>query len=124
MFCCYGSFQAKGASICDVYIVSSSAFHDRRIPVPVSALLYDFRVKLLFLVNSFSVVYLSVQVLDLYGVGMRKAFPTPNLIKELNLKVYTSFVAVFTIVILMQVFFFIISLHLVLMFTGGTIIHW
>lgn len=34
-------FQAKGASICDVYIVSSSAFHDRRIPVPVSALLYD-----------------------------------------------------------------------------------
>lgn len=55
-----GGFKGKGARICDVYIVSSSAFHDRRIPVPV---------------------------LDLYGVGMRKAFPTPNLIKELNLKV-------------------------------------
>ncbi|ESQ53633.1 hypothetical protein EUTSA_v10026821mg [Eutrema salsugineum] len=55
-----GGFKAKGASIGDVYIVSSAAFHDRRIPVPV---------------------------LDLYGVGMRKAFPTPNLIKELNLKV-------------------------------------
>ncbi|VVB10309.1 unnamed protein product [Arabis nemorensis] len=55
-----GGFKAKGASIADVYIVSSAAFHDRRIPVPG---------------------------LDLYGVGMRKAFPTPNLIKELNLKV-------------------------------------
>lgn len=39
-FFCYGLFQAKGASLCDVYIVSSSSFHDRRIPVPVSALLY------------------------------------------------------------------------------------
>ncbi|KAL1215704.1 5'-methylthioadenosine/S-adenosylhomocysteine nucleosidase [Cardamine amara subsp. amara] len=55
-----GGFKAKGASIGDVYIVSTVAFHDRRIPVPV---------------------------LDLYGVGMRNAFPTPNLIKELNLKV-------------------------------------
>ncbi|CAN8327630.1 unnamed protein product [Cochlearia groenlandica] len=55
-----GGFKAKGASIGDVYVVSDVAFHDRRIPVPV---------------------------LDLYGVGMRKSFPTPNLIKELNLKV-------------------------------------
>ncbi|XP_010447030.1 PREDICTED: 5'-methylthioadenosine/S-adenosylhomocysteine nucleosidase 2 isoform X2 [Camelina sativa] len=55
-----GGFRAKGACISDVYVVSTVAFHDRRIPVPV---------------------------LDLYGVGMRKAFPTPNLIKELNLKV-------------------------------------
>ncbi|CAE6159095.1 unnamed protein product [Arabidopsis arenosa] len=55
-----GGFKAKGACISDVYVVSTVAFHDRRIPVPV---------------------------LDLYGVGMRKAFPTPNLIKELNLKV-------------------------------------
>ncbi|EOA17803.1 hypothetical protein CARUB_v10006197mg [Capsella rubella] len=55
-----GGFKAKGACISDVYVVSSVAFHDRRIPVPV---------------------------LDIYGVGMRKAFPTPNLIKELNLKV-------------------------------------
>ncbi|CAH8274304.1 unnamed protein product [Arabidopsis lyrata] len=55
-----GGFKAKGACISDVYVVSTVAFHDRRIPVPV---------------------------LDLYGVGMRKAFPTPNLIKELSLKV-------------------------------------
>ncbi|CAL9228025.1 unnamed protein product [Arabidopsis halleri] len=55
-----GGFKAKGACISDVYVVSTVAFHDRRIPVPV---------------------------LDIYGVGMRKAFPTPNLIKELNLKV-------------------------------------
>ncbi|CAA7016550.1 unnamed protein product [Microthlaspi erraticum] len=55
-----GGFKAKGAGIGDVYVVSSVAFHDRRIPVPV---------------------------LDLYGVGMRKSFPTPNLIKELKLKV-------------------------------------
>ncbi|KAG7540348.1 Nucleoside phosphorylase superfamily [Arabidopsis thaliana x Arabidopsis arenosa] len=55
-----GGFKDKGACISDVYVVSTVAFHDRRIPVPV---------------------------LDIYGVGMRKAFPTPNLIKELNLKV-------------------------------------
>jgi len=28
-----------------------------------------------------------LQGFDLYGVGLRKAFNTPNLIKELNLKV-------------------------------------
>lgn len=28
-----------------------------------------------------------MQVFDLYGVGLRKAFETPNLLKELNLKV-------------------------------------
>ncbi|CAB80201.1 putative protein [Arabidopsis thaliana] len=55
-----GGFKAKGACISDVYVVSTVAFHDRRIPVPV---------------------------LDIYGVGMRNTFPTPNLIKELNLKV-------------------------------------
>jgi 5'-methylthioadenosine nucleosidase len=61
-----GGFKAKGACISDVYVVSTVAFHDRRIPVPV---------------------------LDIYGVGMRNTFPTPNLIKELNLKVYTLLVA-------------------------------
>ncbi|KAK4437695.1 5'-methylthioadenosine/S-adenosylhomocysteine nucleosidase 2 [Sesamum alatum] len=55
-----GGFKAKGASIGDVYLVSNVAFHDRRIPVPV---------------------------LDLYGVGSRQAFPTPNLERELKLKV-------------------------------------
>ncbi|KAL0365598.1 UNVERIFIED_CONTAM: COBRA-like protein 1 [Sesamum angustifolium] len=55
-----GGFKEKGASIGDVYLVSDVAFHDRRIPVPV---------------------------LDLYGVGSRQAFPTPNLVKELKLKV-------------------------------------
>ncbi|KAK7409778.1 hypothetical protein VNO78_00086 [Psophocarpus tetragonolobus] len=55
-----GGFKAKGASIGDVFIVSDCAFHDRRIPIPV---------------------------FDLYGVGLRKAFETPNLVKELNLKV-------------------------------------
>ncbi|KAK4401473.1 5'-methylthioadenosine/S-adenosylhomocysteine nucleosidase 1 [Sesamum angolense] len=55
-----GGFKEKGASIGDVYLVSDVAFHDRRIPVPV---------------------------LDLYGVGSRQAFPTPNLLKELKLKV-------------------------------------
>ncbi|EEF33136.1 5'-methylthioadenosine/S-adenosylhomocysteine nucleosidase [Ricinus communis] len=55
-----GGFKAKGASIGDVYLVSDVAFHDRRIPIPV---------------------------FDLYGVGLRQACSTPNLLKELNLKV-------------------------------------
>ncbi|CAH9089330.1 unnamed protein product [Cuscuta epithymum] len=55
-----GGFKAKGASIGDVFIVSDAAFHDRRIPIPV---------------------------FDLYGVGLRQAFQTPNLVKELNMKV-------------------------------------
>ncbi|KAK8465155.1 hypothetical protein PHAVU_009G000700 [Phaseolus vulgaris] len=54
-----GGFKAKGASIGDIFIISGCAFHDRRIPIPG---------------------------FDLYGVGLRKAFDTPNLIKELNLK--------------------------------------
>ncbi|KAF7142277.1 hypothetical protein RHSIM_Rhsim05G0063700 [Rhododendron simsii] len=53
-------FQAKGASIADIFLASDVAFHDRRIPIPV---------------------------FDLYGVGLRQAFPTPNLVKTLNLKV-------------------------------------
>ncbi|XP_058213151.1 5'-methylthioadenosine/S-adenosylhomocysteine nucleosidase-like isoform X3 [Rhododendron vialii] len=57
MFSC---FQAKGASIADIFLASDVAFHDRRIPIPV---------------------------FDLYGVGLRQAFPTPNLAKTLNLKV-------------------------------------
>ncbi|KAF9676116.1 hypothetical protein SADUNF_Sadunf09G0104800 [Salix dunnii] len=55
-----GSFQVKGASISDVFLASDVAFHDRRIPIPV---------------------------FDLYGVGLRQSFSTPNLLKELNLKV-------------------------------------
>ncbi|XP_047252565.1 5'-methylthioadenosine/S-adenosylhomocysteine nucleosidase-like [Capsicum annuum] len=55
-----GGFGAKGASIGDVFLSSEVAFHDRRIPIPV---------------------------FDIYGVGSRKAFATPNLLKELNLKV-------------------------------------
>ncbi|KAH1244039.1 COBRA-like protein 2 [Glycine max] len=55
-----GGFKAKGASIGDIFVVSECAFHDRRIPIPV---------------------------FDLYGVGVRKTFEAPNLVKELNLKV-------------------------------------
>ncbi|KAF2322799.1 hypothetical protein GH714_030923 [Hevea brasiliensis] len=55
-----GGFKAKGASIGDVYLVSDVAFHDRRIPIPVS--------------------------FDLYGVGLWQAYSTPNLLKDLNLK--------------------------------------
>ncbi|XP_073045709.1 5'-methylthioadenosine nucleosidase-like [Primulina eburnea] len=55
-----GGFKAKGACIGDVFLVSDVAFHDRRIPIPV---------------------------FDLYGVGSRQAFYTPNLANELNLKV-------------------------------------
>ncbi|GAV60298.1 PNP_UDP_1 domain-containing protein [Cephalotus follicularis] len=54
-----GGFKAKGACIGDVFLASSAAFHDRRIPIPV---------------------------FDLYGVGLRQAFSTPNLLKELSLK--------------------------------------
>ncbi|XVF00946.1 hypothetical protein REPUB_Repub04eG0046100 [Reevesia pubescens] len=49
----------KGAVISDVFLVSHVAFHDRRIPTPV---------------------------FDLYGVGLRQAFATPNLLKALNMK--------------------------------------
>lgn len=55
-----GGFKAKGASIGDVFLASDVAFHDRRIPIPV---------------------------FDLYGVGQRQALSTPNVAKELNLKV-------------------------------------
>ncbi|GFS42813.1 phosphorylase superfamily protein [Actinidia rufa] len=48
------------ASIGDTFLVSHVAFHDRRIPIPV---------------------------FDLYGVGLRQAFSTPNLLKMLNLKI-------------------------------------
>ncbi|KAJ1258162.1 hypothetical protein BS78_10G053400 [Paspalum vaginatum] len=54
-----GGFNAKGASVGDVYLASDVAFHDRRIPIPV---------------------------FDMYGVGARKTFATPNLLKELNFK--------------------------------------
>ncbi|GFP85955.1 5'-methylthioadenosine/S-adenosylhomocysteine nucleosidase 1 [Phtheirospermum japonicum] len=55
-----GGFKAKGASIGDVFVASHVAFHDRRNPLPVR---------------------------DIYCIGARQAFSTPNLVKELNLKV-------------------------------------
>ncbi|XP_042429558.1 5'-methylthioadenosine/S-adenosylhomocysteine nucleosidase-like [Zingiber officinale] len=55
-----GGFQARGACIKDVYLVSDVAFHDRRIPIPV---------------------------FDLYGIGTKRTFSTPYLEKELGLKV-------------------------------------
>ncbi|CAD6245880.1 unnamed protein product [Miscanthus lutarioriparius] len=55
-----GGFKAKGASIGDVFLASDVAFHDRRIPIPV---------------------------FDMYGIGARKTFAAPNILKELNLKV-------------------------------------
>ncbi|KAG5526757.1 hypothetical protein RHGRI_032873 [Rhododendron griersonianum] len=55
-----GGFKAKGAAISDIFLASEVAFHDRRIPIPI---------------------------LDLYGVGLRQAFSTPNLLKRLSLKV-------------------------------------
>uniref|UniRef100_A0A1J3DXH8 5'-methylthioadenosine/S-adenosylhomocysteine nucleosidase 1 n=1 Tax=Noccaea caerulescens TaxID=107243 RepID=A0A1J3DXH8_NOCCA len=55
-----GGFKVKGANIGDVFLVSDVVFHDRRIPIPM---------------------------FDLYGVGLREAFSTPNLLKELNLKI-------------------------------------
>lgn len=55
-----GGFKAKGACIGDVYAASAVAFHDRRIPIPV---------------------------FDLYGVGLRQGCSTPNMLKDLNLKV-------------------------------------
>uniref|UniRef100_A0A7N0T8R8 Nucleoside phosphorylase domain-containing protein n=1 Tax=Kalanchoe fedtschenkoi TaxID=63787 RepID=A0A7N0T8R8_KALFE len=55
-----GGFKAKGASVGDVFLASEVAFHDRRIPIPV---------------------------FDLYAVGLRPAFSSANLAKELKLKV-------------------------------------
>ncbi|PKI34826.1 hypothetical protein CRG98_044787 [Punica granatum] len=52
-------FQSKGATIGDVFLPSHVAFHDRRNPLPVC---------------------------DLYCIGTRQAFSTPDLLKELNLK--------------------------------------
>jgi 5'-methylthioadenosine nucleosidase len=31
-----GGFKARGATVGDIFIASHSAFHDRRIPIPVS----------------------------------------------------------------------------------------
>ncbi|KAF7032546.1 hypothetical protein CFC21_043705 [Triticum aestivum] len=53
-------FKAKGAGMGDVFLASDVVFHDRRVPIPV---------------------------LGLYGNGARKTFLTPNMLKELNLKV-------------------------------------
>ncbi|CAA0827693.1 5-methylthioadenosine/S-adenosylhomocysteine nucleosidase 1 [Striga hermonthica] len=55
-----GGFKEKGASIGDVFLASHVAFHDRRNPLPLR---------------------------DIYCIGLRQAFSTPNLAKELNLKV-------------------------------------
>ncbi|XP_058190807.1 5'-methylthioadenosine/S-adenosylhomocysteine nucleosidase-like isoform X2 [Rhododendron vialii] len=55
-----GGFKAKGATVGDTFLVSHVAFRDRRIPIPV---------------------------FDLYGIGLRQAFSTPNLLRTLNLKV-------------------------------------
>ncbi|CAN6688058.1 unnamed protein product [Malus baccata var. baccata] len=55
-----GGFKSKGACIGDLYLACDVAYHDRRIPIPV---------------------------FDLYGVGLRQACASPNLQKELNLKV-------------------------------------
>lgn len=38
----FGCFQAKGASIGDVYLASETSFHDRRIPLPVCFLMFLF----------------------------------------------------------------------------------
>ncbi|XP_031393464.1 5'-methylthioadenosine/S-adenosylhomocysteine nucleosidase 1-like isoform X3 [Punica granatum] len=55
-----GGFGSKGACVGDVFLVSHIAFNHRRIPLP-----------------SF----------DVYGIGLRQAFSTPLLLKEVNLKV-------------------------------------
>ncbi|OVA04912.1 Nucleoside phosphorylase domain [Macleaya cordata] len=55
-----GGFKAKGACIGDVFVACDVAFHDRRIPIPV---------------------------FDLYGICARRTFSTPNMLKELKLKV-------------------------------------
>ncbi|KAF7126350.1 hypothetical protein RHSIM_Rhsim11G0186700 [Rhododendron simsii] len=52
--------KAKGATVGDTFLVSHVAFRDRRIPIPV---------------------------FDLYGIGLRQAFSTPDLLRTLNLKV-------------------------------------
>eukprot|EP00897_Mesotaenium_endlicherianum_P006264 jgi/Mesen1/5666/ME000288S04877 len=54
-----GGFKGKGAAIGDVYLATQMANHDRRIPLPG---------------------------FDKYGVGQISAFPTPNLLKALQLK--------------------------------------
>ncbi|KAI6677624.1 hypothetical protein NL676_038420 [Syzygium grande] len=54
-----GGYMSKGADIKDVFLVSSVAFHHRRIPLPGR---------------------------DLYGVGRRQSFSTPVLSAELQLK--------------------------------------
>ncbi|KAF5189886.1 5'-methylthioadenosine/S-adenosylhomocysteine nucleosidase [Thalictrum thalictroides] len=55
-----GGFKAKGASIGDVFLACDVAFHDRRIPIPV---------------------------FDQYGICAKQTFPTPNILKEVQLKV-------------------------------------
>ncbi|KAF8083075.1 hypothetical protein N665_0792s0005 [Sinapis alba] len=52
--------KVKGANIGDVFLASDVLFHHRRIPIPM---------------------------FDLYRVGLRQAFSTPNLLKELNLNI-------------------------------------
>lgn len=45
----------------------------------------------IFLISNNEFLFLYVQVFDLYGVGLRQSFSTPNLLKELNLKVIISY---------------------------------
>ncbi|XP_068640688.1 5'-methylthioadenosine/S-adenosylhomocysteine nucleosidase-like [Aristolochia californica] len=55
-----GGLKVKGACIGDVFVISDVAFHHRRNPLPIR---------------------------DQYGIGARKTFPTPNLLKQLDLKI-------------------------------------
>ncbi|KAJ6365267.1 hypothetical protein OIU76_030108 [Salix suchowensis] len=73
-----GGFKVKGACISDVFLVSDVAFHDRRIPIPQT----DSKQNMKAHANP----WLMARFFDLYGVGLRQCFSTPNLLKELNLK--------------------------------------
>ncbi|KAM0934501.1 putative methylthioadenosine nucleosidase [Dioscorea sansibarensis] len=108
-----GGFKAKGACISDVYLASDVCFHDRRIPIPVSGttaddlpmitelelvslfcllkiskrICYIYSEVYLVLTEENMNVFKSKSIFDLYGIGARQAFYTPNLVKQLNLKV-------------------------------------
>ncbi|XLU66612.1 hypothetical protein S245_025665, partial [Arachis hypogaea] len=72
----------KGANVGDIFIISDCAFHDKRIPIPIS---YDYRITYCCIAY---ILWKAALVLDfyLYGVGLRKVFETSNLVKELNLQ--------------------------------------
>ncbi len=84
-----GGFKARGAAIGDVFLATAFANHDRRIPIPVGAVLAGLKQPVAELQRCYHSLFapLQLQGFDKYGVWRIDAVPAPNLREALSLKV-------------------------------------